>query len=420
MSLPHTSLRLFAGFAVAVASSVGASLITSVDSAVAQEESLQSLRAPFTCGTEWAGATRSGHGLNDWNLDINRTSRTYSDPQHDLGQPLLAQADGTIVWIGEHRSAGTYVEIDYGDITARYIHVIHGSVPDGLEIGSTVVEGQSFGLLGDSGNATHAHQHLEYFDSRSYDDARAWLLPDANQIQIAMDGNPIDPEEAFTSTNCNGDSPPTTTTTAPPHPFTDVEADSFAYDDIALLYELAITQGTGASNYSPHTSVDREQMAAFLARIWRRLAPETPLPEGDYPFDDVDPSSFAYDDIHLIFDLGITTGTGPTTYSPADEVSREQMAAFLNRLHELLDPPLAASPPKSDPNPDPNPDPQVPDYPFADVSTASFAYGDIARIHQLGITTGTSESTYSPGTTVDREQMAAFLARVYRLLAPAD
>ena len=407
MPLPQTPIRLFVSLALAASATLGLA-----DHALAEDPPLQTLRAPFTCDTEWSGSTRSGHGLNDWNLDINRTSRTFSEPQHDLGQPLLAQADGTIVWIGWHVSAGTYVEIDYGDITVRYIHLVDESVPEGMEIGSAVTEGELFGLLGDTGNATHAHLHLEYFDSRDYDDARAWLLPDSNQIQIAMDGEPISPGEAFISTNCDGDPPPTTTTTEPPHPFGDVDVSSFAYDDIGLLYDLAITQGTSADTYSPGDEVDREQMAAFLARLWRLLSPDSTAPEGEYPFGDVDPESFAYDDINLVFSLGITTGTGPDTYSPADTVDREQMAAFLNRLHELLEPSVTDTPKSNNPD-----DPELPPpYPFDDVDAESFAYDDIARIYELGITTGTGERSYSPADTVDREQMAAFLARVYRLL----
>ena len=424
MSLSQSSRRILTTLAV-VLSSLALVDLAVADTAVAQEEPpLQTLRAPFTCGTEWSGGTRSGHGLNDWNLDINSTSRTYSDPNHALDHPLLAQANGTVVWIGWHYAAGTYVEIDYGDITARYIHVVDDSVPSELEIGSVVAQGDLFGLLGDSGNATHAHLHLEYFDSRDYEDSRAWVIPKSNQIQIAMDDNPIDPGEVFVSTNCDGEPPvvtsttaaATTTTTEPPHPFTDVDTDSFAYDDIALLYELAITEGTDTASYSPGQTVDREQMAAFLARIWRILSPDTvpaTAPDGEYPFDDVDPSSFAYDDIRLIFGLGITTGTGQTTYSPGREVSREQMAAFLNRLYELADADLATAHA-------PEPEPIVGAYPFEDVAPSSFAYDDIADIYQLGITTGTSASTYSPAERVDREQMAAFLARVYRELTPTS
>lgn len=378
------------------------------------------IHAPFECGSEWHGGTRPGHGLNDWNLDLNRTSRTYSDPQHDLGQPLIAQADGTIVWIGWHVSAGTYVEIDYGEITVRYIHLVDGSVPDGLAIDSPVVEGQLFGLLGDTGNATHAHLHLEYFDSRDYDDARAWILPDANQIQIRMAGEIIDPWEVFVSTNCGGDPLPTTTTTTtttttePPHPFGDVPVESYAYLDVALLWELGITTGTSETTFSPDDLVTREQMAAFLARTWTDLAPADPEPEPDpaipaepYPFDDIDPTSYAYEPAALLFDLGVTTGTGARSYDPFATVDREQMAAFLARVHRLFaDPPV--------------PSEDDPPFPLLDVDPASYAAADIELLWRLGITTGTSPTTYSPADPVDRKQMAAFLARLWRLLDDAQ
>jgi hypothetical protein len=43
-------------------------------------------------------------------------------------------------------------------------------------------------------------------------------------------------------------------------------------------------------------------------------------------------TSFAKDSVARIYGLGITTGTTATTYSPADPVTREQMASFLARL----------------------------------------------------------------------------------------
>lgn len=418
-SLAATSRRLLVALAVATASAVALA-----DTALADDPAEEILLAPFACGTEWQGTTYSGHGQGNLTLDLNRTSLVWPDPLHDLNQPILAQGDGVVVHVaqtGWNSGAGTYLEVDYGDVTAVYVHLVENSIA--VELHDPVETGQLLGLLGNTGNIVSstaeklAHLHLAYWDSSGMENARAYQL--STQIPVRIDGvdyvataSPRTPSAAFVSTNCDGDPPPTTSTTPPPHPFADVDLDSFAYDDITLLYELAVTQGTGATSYSPDQAVDREQMAAFLARLWRLLGPDTPESDGEYPFDDVDPDSFAYDDIRLIFELGITTGTGQTTYSPADEVSREQMAAFLNRMHELLDPPVAASAPEPDPDP--------PDYPFVDVGLDSFAYDDIARIHELGITTGTSATTYSPADTVDREQMASFLARVYRLLAPDD
>ncbi len=180
-----------------------------------------------------------------------------------------------------------------------------------------------------------------------------------------------------------------------PAPFTDVPDSSFARTDIDCIWGLGITTGTSATTYSPANPVTREQMASFLARTWRSLAgtcPTTPA-----PFTDVPASSFARTDIDCIYALGITTGTSATTYSPADPVTREQMAAFLARLWRARGGTCPTTP-----------------APFTDVAAASFARSDIDCIYGLGITTGTSATTYSPANPVTREQMASFIARTWR------
>ena len=117
---------------------------------------------------------------------------------------------------------------------------------------------------------------------------------------------------------------------------------------------------------------------------------------GPMPFTDVDPSSFAHDAISCLALIGVTGGTSPTTFSPAASVTREQMAAFLARLLRELTGDSCASP-----------------APFADVPTSSFAHDDIGCLFDRGITTGTSADRFSPQEPVTRAQMAVFLTRLY-------
>jgi hypothetical protein len=182
-----------------------------------------------------------------------------------------------------------------------------------------------------------------------------------------------------------------------------VSPGSFAYADIACIYGLGLTIGTSDMTYSPHDLVTREQMAAFLARVARLLGAVDPGTAD--PFVDVSANSFARYDIALMYSLGVTQGTSPTTFSPHDYVTREQMAAFLARLYAVL---LgsAAGPVTA----------VVASTPFDDVAATSFAADDVGRIYGLNITTGTSATTYSPDVPVTREQMAAFLARLVRVL----
>lgn len=168
-----------------------------------------SMPAPFACNTEWQGTTYSGHGAHNWNLDLNRSG---DDEGTDLGEPILAQADGVVVWFkasGYNNRAGTYIEIDYGEVTARYLHLVEGSIPEPLaEVGALVERGDVIGLLGATGRASGPHLHLEYWDSADFDDTSRYELPRANQLPVVFDGQemiaePGHPSPIAVSTNCS-------------------------------------------------------------------------------------------------------------------------------------------------------------------------------------------------------------------------
>lgn len=182
------------------------------------------------------------------------------------------------------------------------------------------------------------------------------------------------------------------------HPFSDVGEDSFAYDAVICIFSLGVTTGTTPTTFSPDEHVTREQMASFVARMYQAVTgSEAPIVAT--PFTDVPSDSFAQDDIARIYGLSITTGTSSTTYSPYLHVTREETAAFLARLYRAVygqDAPIALTP-------------------FFDVPFDSFAYDDIGRIYGLGLTAGTTTTTYSPNLKVTRGEMAIFLTRFWQL-----
>ena len=122
-----------------------------------------------------------------------------------------------------------------------------------------------------------------------------------------------------------------------------------------------------------------------------------------HPMVDVPLTSFGYDSVGCIFALGITRGTSATTYSPNDFVTREQMAAFVERFYEMITGKECTG-----------------SHPFVDVAVSSFAFESIGCISALGITTGTSPTTYDPKAVVTRDQMASFVARLYRLVTETE
>ena len=94
--------------------------------------------------------------------------------------------------------------------------------------------------------------------------------------------------------------------------------------------------------------------------------------------------------------LGLSVGTGGREFSPHRVVSREQMASFLVRLwRDVLDRPCPEG-----------------GTPFRDVTGTTHA-NDIACIYNLGITKGTSQTTYGPLDELTASQIARFLLRTY-------
>lgn len=127
------------------------------------------------------------------------------------------------------------------------------------------------------------------------------------------------------------------------------------------------------------------------------------IPASD--FDDLPGDQSQADNINCIAYFGITKGTSTTTYSPGDPVIREHMALFLIRLATRVG---IAIPPAGDSA-------------FSDIGHLDA--GSRVAINQLaalGITKGTSATTFSPGDTVPRWQMALFIARLMDRMETPD
>jgi alpha-tubulin suppressor-like RCC1 family protein/pimeloyl-ACP methyl ester carboxylesterase len=113
------------------------------------------------------------------------------------------------------------------------------------------------------------------------------------------------------------------------------------------------------------------------------------------PFTDVGGSSWAASYINAIYSAGITTGCGPGNYCATQNVTRDQMAAFIIRAREGN--PAAGYCGST--------------APFADVLVSNTFCGYIKRMKELNVTTGCGGSNYCPTQSVTRDQMAAFIIR---------
>lgn len=176
--------------------------------------------------------------------------------------------------------------------------------------------------------------------------------------------------------------------------FADVASANAHEANIDCIVYWQVTTGLRPGVYDPSGTVTRGQMASFLARFVVRSG-------GTLPSDP--PDAFSDDDgttheanIDKLAAVGIATGRDDGTYGPDADVRRNQMATFIVRtLEHRFGQPITEG--------------EGADY-FTD-DDDDIHEPNIDKAAALGITGGTSDTTYGPRLPVRRDQMASFLAR---------
>lgn len=187
--------------------------------------------------------------------------------------------------------------------------------------------------------------------------------------------------------------------------FLDVPSGYWAENYITAIYKPGIT--TGCTQDDPTTienerryclinQVTREQMAAFIVRA-KEGEPPADYCLGGSPFGDVPADNVFCRYIKRLSELNVTQGCTPGMYCPSDNVTREQMAAFLVRA-KVGEPALNYCDTGA---------------PFIDVPTSSIFCRYVKKLLELNITQGCAAGMYCPSDNVLRDQMAAFLTRAF-------
>jgi peptidoglycan hydrolase-like amidase len=219
----------------------------------------------------------------------------------------------------------------------------------------------------------------------------AWLQSNmslASPHITGLEGDPTGPAQGAQDPN------PTV------HPFTDL-TDNIHERSIDTIWQQGITAGCDVDLYCPDGSVPRWQMAVFLVRLWPISGFDAPG-DVDQGFTDISGfNEFTQAQINILAQLGFTSGTSPTTFDPDGIVTRWQMALFLARVAERAGITL----------------PDGSDQGFADLDgLLDSAQLAINQVKQLGITAGTSPTTFGPNNPVRRDEMGTFLARTMEIL----
>lgn len=121
--------------------------------------------------------------------------------------------------------------------------------------------------------------------------------------------------------------------------FTDVPESAYFYEPVLWAVENRITSGTSATKFSPYEGCTRGQVVTFL---WR--AAGCPEPASSYnPFSDVPSNAYYHDAVLWAAEEGITTGTSRTRFEPNATVTRAQTVTFLWRWAGSPEPGSAGS-----------------------------------------------------------------------------
>lgn len=185
-----------------------------------------------------------------------------------------------------------------------------------------------------------------------------------------------------------------TLTTLPLEPIDGYQVSGWAREQVKAALEKGLVPEDLETDL--RVSVNRAEFAAVAVTLYKALGgPEAP--EKECPFTDTEDPY-----VRTAYRLGLVNGTGDgTTYSPAEPVTREQMAALLSNVYVKLGHTL----------------PQAETVSFADGDkVAAYARDAVAFMAEKGIITGMGENQFLPKNGSTREQALILALRMTELL----
>lgn len=200
-----------------------------------------------------------------------------------------------------------------------------------------------------------------------------------------------------------------------PSVFTDIGTNHGFYKAIQWAAATGIATGTKDGKIRHSQTVTREEMSVSLAR-WGKIPTTNKInleqnfnidwqrwePSIRPKFRDV-PATRRYSvEISLLSQIGVIGGFADGTFRPDQKVTRGQTAAFLYRL--------AGSPAYTAPKA-----PQ-----FKDAKPGTPFHKEISWMTKNGFTTGYSDKTYRPNTTITRGEMLVMLHRFEKIYSGAN
>ena len=175
------------------------------------------------------------------------------------------------------------------------------------------------------------------------------------------------------------------------NPFTDVAEGKWYTDSVLYCYSKGYMSGTSATTFDYKATMDRQMFATILAKI--DGADTSSYTE--MSFSDVKPGQWYSNSIEWAYQNGYASGMGEGVYGRKNPVSREQLAVFFKTYSEKNGIDVSAK---------------------ADLS----GYSDLGRVHdwaldaigwavEVGLISGTSDTTLSPRDSATRAQVSVII-----------
>jgi len=208
------------------------------------------------------------------------------------------------------------------------------------------------------------------------DSGVCYYLPKGTTITSTVSGSAVDlASRTFYSDGVNGGSGVNVYT-----PFADVSSSSYYLNSVLWAVDKVITNGTSATTFSPSATCTHGQIITFL---WR--AAGSPVPTGSVPVSDVSADDYYYKAVQWAYAFGMTSGS---SFNPGSPCTRGMTVDFMWKAANRPNPAAAS---------------------FTDVPAGSQYAAAVAWALDQGVTSGTSNTTFSPDATCTRSQVATFL-----------
>jgi hypothetical protein len=173
--------------------------------------------------------------------------------------------------------------------------------------------------------------------------------------------------------------------------FTDVPSNKPYASAVYQLAERNIISGYNDGTFKPDAAITRGQAAAIIAKL---LKLDTKNIKKDPGFKDVPSNLWNFGAIAAVSEKGIFRGYADGRFGPNDKITRAQMASILIKAFDFHYYSYSST-----------------GNPFKDIEKLASHQDSVYTLHKLGITSGTSPTTFSPNHPISRAQAAVLIIK---------